>query len=124
MKKCALILGFIFLLKPVLPVLSYALNYQYIVENLCINREKPKLACQGKCHLAKEIAKEVESEQSTKESSKKEAKVFFESVFYLPSIATAADFLSVCQGQPKNFFRPASKPLLGYYNIIQPPPNV
>ncbi len=114
----------LFLLKPVLPVLSYVLNYQYIVENLCINREKPKLACEGKCHLAKEIAKEVENEQSTKESSKKEAKVFFESVYYLPSIATAVSTFSAVQNATKSYFRPTSKPLLGYANIIPPPPNV
>ena len=39
---------------------EYAVNYDYIVENLCENRDIPSLHCDGKCYLAKQLAKESE----------------------------------------------------------------
>lgn len=56
-KKILVIFAFWMLLKPVLPVLEYAVNYQYIVTELCINKDKPAVHCNGKCHLMKELAK-------------------------------------------------------------------
>jgi hypothetical protein len=50
------------LLKPVLPVIDYVVNYEYISTVLCVNKAKPKMACNGKCHLMKELAKSSESE--------------------------------------------------------------
>ena len=40
-----------------LPVIDYAINYDYIAEQLCENKNKPVLACYGKCYLAKEVQK-------------------------------------------------------------------
>ena len=50
------------LLKPVLPVIDYVVNYEYISKVLCVNKAKPKMKCNGKCHLMKELAKTAESE--------------------------------------------------------------
>lgn len=61
-------------LKPILPVLEYVINYDYIVNVLCENKSKPELKCNGKCHLAKELAKA--SESNSKNSSDK--KITFE----------------------------------------------
>lgn len=36
-------------------VISYEVNIDYIIENYCINKDKPKLQCNGKCHLAKQL---------------------------------------------------------------------
>lgn len=49
------------MLRPVQPYIEYVLNQDYIVEFLCINKDKPKLQCNGKCHLVKEIEKQQES---------------------------------------------------------------
>lgn len=49
-------------IKPMLPYLDYAINQEYIAENLCENIEKPQLECNGKCHLQKELEKAVEEE--------------------------------------------------------------
>ena len=48
-------------------VAEYAINKDYIAKNLCENRSKPKLHCNGKCQLAKKLA--AEEEQSSKSSS-------------------------------------------------------
>lgn len=47
------------LTKPMWPVLDYLANYDYIVNTLCENRDKPEMECNGKCHLSKELAKEA-----------------------------------------------------------------
>jgi hypothetical protein len=46
-----------FVSKPIFPVMDYAINYDYISKVLCINKDKPELKCNGKCHLMKELAK-------------------------------------------------------------------
>lgn len=44
-------------IKPILPVVNYAVDYTYISENLCENKDKPELSCHGKCFLVKELSK-------------------------------------------------------------------
>lgn len=39
-----------------IPFVEYAFNYNYISTVLCVNKDKPKMQCNGKCHLAKMIA--------------------------------------------------------------------
>ncbi|ATN07610.1 hypothetical protein H3Z85_09440 [Chryseobacterium indologenes] len=43
--------------RPVLPLVNYAVNYDYIVKNLCENRNIPQSTCKGKCYVEKELAK-------------------------------------------------------------------
>jgi hypothetical protein len=79
-KKIVFLLALIMLLKPVLPVLNYVVNYEYITKVLCINKAKPKLKCNGKCHLMKELAKTSESEtpiSSNKKIASHELEVLF-----------------------------------------------
>lgn len=45
------------MMRPILPVLEYYANQEYIVTVLCENRDKPALACGGKCYLEKQMAK-------------------------------------------------------------------
>lgn len=63
MKKAIFILAVFLLVKPIIPVLDYIVNYDYIATELCENTKKPELKCNGKCHLAKELAKVSETEK-------------------------------------------------------------
>ncbi len=63
MKRILIILTLVMLLKPILPVIEYLVNYDYISKVLCVNKAKPKLQCNGKCHLTKELAKASENEK-------------------------------------------------------------
>ena len=45
------------MLKPISPIIGYYINYDYIVNVLCENKDKPVMKCNGKCHLAKELKK-------------------------------------------------------------------
>jgi len=45
-------------------LLNYAVNKNYIAKNLCENRSKPKMNCNGKCHLKKQLQKEEKKDRS------------------------------------------------------------
>lgn len=52
--------------KIALPFVQYELNKQYISVNLCVNKDKKEMNCNGKCYLAKELKKAANTESSTK----------------------------------------------------------
>jgi hypothetical protein len=64
------------LLKPGLPVLDYVVNYEYISKVLCINKATPKLQCNGKCHLMKELAKSSDNETPISSGKKMNSQQF------------------------------------------------
>lgn len=45
------------MMRPVMPILEYYANYDYVATVLCENRDKPALACNGKCYLQKQMQK-------------------------------------------------------------------
>jgi hypothetical protein len=51
-------------------LLNFQLNKSYIVSNLCENRYKPELQCNGRCYLKKEMR---EGENGEKTDSQKSA---------------------------------------------------
>ena len=51
------------LLKPVAPLIEYAVNKDYIAKVLCINKDKPKMHCNGKCYLNKQLKKANDEEK-------------------------------------------------------------
>ena len=48
------------LVQPALPVIEYLIHDDYIVNELCENREKPVLACNGKCYLGDQVEKQLD----------------------------------------------------------------
>ena len=50
---------------PAIPVIDYIIHYKYISQELCINKDKPELHCNGKCHLKKEIKKVLGDESKS-----------------------------------------------------------
>lgn len=46
------------LVRPLWPVAEYVMNYDYIVNTLCENKDRPQMHCDGKCYLIKQLAKE------------------------------------------------------------------
>jgi hypothetical protein len=42
-------------MRVLIPVLNYKLHQDYIAKNLCVNRAKPELQCDGKCHLRTQL---------------------------------------------------------------------
>lgn len=62
----SLFLGSIF--QPVFPIYNYFLNYDYIVNVLCVNKDKPEMHCDGKCYLKKEISKSNNLDKGSKKA--------------------------------------------------------
>jgi hypothetical protein len=65
----AIMLLSVYLLNPFklyTPYLSYKINYNYIANVLCENKDKPEMNCKGKCHLNKELKKTAEEESQKK----------------------------------------------------------
>ncbi len=50
-------------------VAYFQLNRAYIAKNLCVNKNKPKLNCNGQCYLAKQL--KATEEKETKSNSEK-----------------------------------------------------
>lgn len=50
---------------------GFKLNQQYIAANLCVNRDKPGLHCNGKCYFMKKIRQAEEKEKNTENHSLK-----------------------------------------------------
>jgi hypothetical protein len=64
MNKYALILlAFWMTLRPSWPLVEYLMNYDYIVNVLCENKDVPEMKCNGKCYLSKMLAKEQKKDQ-------------------------------------------------------------
>lgn len=51
-----------------MPVFNYITNYDYISQELCENKDKPELECNGKCYLYKQT-RAVQEEQEEKEAT-------------------------------------------------------
>lgn len=64
LKKIVVLIILSFLIKPVFPLIDYAVNYDYISTVLCENKAKPELQCNGKCHLMKELGKNNATDSS------------------------------------------------------------
>ena len=59
------ILYLVAMFRPAEPLLEYIINYDYIAEVLCINKNKPRLKCNGKCYLMRQLKKQQDSKNPT-----------------------------------------------------------
>ena len=58
---------------------GFELNKDYIAKNLCVNRDKPWLHCNGKCYFMKKIRQAEEKEKNDERQSQKN--LFQEALF-------------------------------------------
>ncbi len=86
-------------LRTAMPILDYAVNYEYISTQLCENRAKPELRCNGKCYVKKEILKSSENQNA------KESKVQIKSIdfFVMNEISEFKADFSVEKNVENNF---------------------
>jgi len=54
------------LFKPIIPFVEYMVFYDYIKNELCVNKEKVEMNCNGKCYLTKELAKTSDTQDNEK----------------------------------------------------------
>ncbi|OIP83678.1 MAG: hypothetical protein AUK44_04615 [Porphyromonadaceae bacterium CG2_30_38_12] len=53
-----------------IPYIQYAIFKPYIAKNLCVNKDKPKSCCEGKCFREKQL-QQVNSTRETETTSEK-----------------------------------------------------
>ena len=58
-------------------LICFELNKRYIAENLCENRAKPELKCNGKCFLQKKLKETEDNEKNNSQKSEQRSLVFF-----------------------------------------------
>jgi hypothetical protein len=101
-------------------LIDYQANKEYIMEFLCINRDKPELGCEGKCHLSKQLKAQDEADKQTnKQNQKSEVQVqlFCQSLFSLQVCWLASvekSLLSYTAGHPTQ----------AAYGIFHPPKSI
>src|SRR5690606_18525904 len=49
-------------------IAGFELNRSYIAQNLCVNRDKPSMHCNGKCFLEKELHKDQQRKNQESEN--------------------------------------------------------
>jgi hypothetical protein len=99
MKRIVALLLFLAMQVPLMnqwgAVAYYRINRDYIAENLCVNRDKPMLNCNGQCYLAKQLQKADSALQAKEQEQQNHldlgAKIFSEQ-FYL---SNEAQFLAL-----------------------------
>lgn len=79
MKRCILIIVVLFFMKPIFPVLDFVINYD-VIQELCINKDRPELSCNGSCHLKSELAKTAQEDNPL--AGKTALKLHFEVLYF------------------------------------------
>ena len=97
-------------------IVNYSVNKSYIAKNLCENRNKPKMKCNGKCHLKKQLAQAEKNESQGKSDSKEK----WEDLFF----ASFQEFFYNEKAQIKNSFTYKNSLLVSYSPSIYHPPKV
>lgn len=106
MKYFTLLLLLLFAFKPIFPVLSYAIHYDYIVKELCENKDNIKSDCKGSCHLKKELANASQTEQTDKRESK------------FPSFNLEVIYFHILEDFNLEHYSTSEKKRLNHYKIL------
>ncbi len=80
---CSIFLTLFVVFRPLVPLVEYAVNYEYISQVLCINKNNPDLHCNGKCYVSKEIAKTHDTDPSPVNKTKNSGQKLLD-VYVLP----------------------------------------
>ncbi|MGN7756419.1 hypothetical protein [Chryseobacterium lathyri] len=116
---CSIFLTLYMAFRPLIPLVEYAVNYDYISTVLCINKSKPELHCNGKCYLSKELAKTNNSDSSPLNKTKNSGQKILD-ICTLPEITgikKAESFLSL----NFNFLYETAYSFLFLKHIFKPP---
>ena len=72
-------------------IVYYELNIDYIIETYCVNKDKPELQCNGKCHLAKQLQVSPSTNEESKNSNTSAILGVFYPLFFQTSFQYTLD---------------------------------
>ncbi len=92
------------LVKPLCLVAEYSMNFDYIVNVLCENKDKPEMQCDGKCYLDEQLSKQPENSDKNPFGDNRVLTKVQPSVFFEPTdpMDFEIDFLSYDSDSFKN----------------------
>ena len=82
----------------VVVLVDYQANKEYIMEFLCINRDRPELKCEGKCQLTKKLKAQHDTDKQANERGQKQevqVNLYCQSLFSLFLNPANYSFLSI-----------------------------
>ncbi len=72
------------MVRPLVVITDYIINFEYIVENLCKNKDKPLLLCYGSCYVSEKLVSGNYLDLSKSKSNSQNTKIeIFSPVFTL-----------------------------------------
>lgn len=83
---CSIFLTLFVVFRPLVPLVEYAVNYNYISEVLCVNKNNVELHCNGKCYLSKQLSKVNDVDSSPLNKTKIPGQKLLD-IYILPDIA-------------------------------------
>jgi len=96
-------------------VAEYQLNREYIAKNLCVNKSRPKMHCNGRCHMMKKMKQEEKQDQDNPERRAENKFEIICGTFHTATIIPARSFSVVqypvfqentCTDYSPSFFHP------------------
>ena len=95
----------------------YMMNKEFIAKNLCENRNKPMMHCNGKCHLRKQLEEQQKKDSAPLQSLKEKLELQYFSRVTL-SIAAPALHELILPDTSYSFFIPKT----AIRSVFHPPP--
>jgi len=95
----------------------YNINIEYIISELCENKDKPQLKCNGKCYLKKKLAKANEAEKQSAGILKQSELPAFISNSYHPESIRYIEII-ILPGYLKDLYS------LSFSRVIFHPPSI
>ncbi len=114
-----LMIALTMLIKPLWPVGEYIMNYDYIVNVLCENKDKPELECNGKCYLMQLLAQE--SEQNKKNPFGDKQQIEISQILTLVPTFDLNSYHLAYEAKTTIAFLQNLRSLLITFKIVQPP---
>ncbi|QTE21261.1 hypothetical protein [Polaribacter cellanae] len=96
------------------------MNIDYIIETYCVNKDKPALQCNGKCHLAKKITPNLNTSDNETKALNIASGAFFP-VFHQKTAVYSAKIAFL--NKNKNCWKTTSSKPISVINGLDHPPD-
>ena len=100
-------------------VVQFYANRNYVARNLCINRSRPKLKCDGLCQLSKKLKEDSRKEESNP-GGRYEGKLEFSSFL----LNNHEDYYTPVQLENEFLVLNSGKPIQRSTSLFHPPTNL
>lgn len=102
--------------------LDYVIHKDYIIAELCIEKDIVESTCEGKCHLRKELAK-VDAEKET-DQQRTPVRIQLEELTFIDNGEDKALYKAVFNKSQKTSISESRNTSSGFLTIFIPPPEL